>query len=1732
MKKVVTKGAQRITAAFMSAVLVFMLCIPTHVSADNSVNPSCGHHTQHDAACGYAEAQPCAHVCDANCYQTTESCAHVHTEECKSGENCSHVCSEKSGCITRILNCSHVHDEQCGYAEAKECGYVCEICSQGTTEENEEGNKNQGKDKESGSTDSSEENKAGSTDTSKEDNTGNTDASKEDTTGTDTSKENNVGSTDTSKEAEVVMQLYIDHVLTLENGHRYVDHPTEPIDLTAADFTNGVYNFRKHAYDHEALIPSPGKGWPNYGMWTISQKYGEKECFITIEYTLKEGWKAIEPEKASGTPVFRSIYEGNFNEVTFEPVGGITVTIRYEYSPTGGLADVRAHDPDVIKLRTDENGKADLTNWKVPHFIAADAGNPAQNEQLEGFRTVLDSAPLNALLISPPTGNESQEEIIAALRRGDYNLRDDVTNQELQSAWDNARTITVKDKKGNDACFTFTAPAENEGTDATTSTDPEKQHTLTALGLTADVDLTIYYRRDTSTYTVKHWLALKGVQSDPNVAEDWEQYIEDGVDGEIFSGRVGALTEANAKDIPEYQARAITQEPISADGSTVINVYYIPEYGNIRIVFNIDDCDNDSPSFPRQEKEPGEVVTMPDDIPKRNGYTFTGWKYVTENGSWKRIEDAGADVYHKTGSVETVTLTEGFLEEVSLQDSVETTGVRVIMLYPDWETDKTIVRVVFWTENLTGRDDVSFEQDGQVQGTVKTHRYKENAFYNNMGSLLIENVRTDSGLSVQNGTLYYTGVNENGSSTSKNMELKTELGKMDTMSLTGIPGFSENNSSKFYSYDNCAITRDSKASADGSTVVNVYFTRNVYELQFIYSRTDGSHTYIAEHTHGYANNGPDQHTGNANRFATVTADALANVPKDITIRAKYGADLKDVWPYETHVVQANFNQLSMNINGGNFTFISWTPTSGPYNTAFKTGISNEPTILGVYACMGAEIISNPDNPTAVNKMYAYWTYLTPSYYRYNHCYEIPGLTAADLADAETVSLANGSTSLQDTLYLVPDSEDNAAARQIKYYGFTDLMQVGYSPENGVIYPGKNGILQGSSEKYYLIRGYETGANDISYYALSRQVPVASTNNIIAQNPSSRLHLTRANGLADHSSMHEDGDGGYRNSYGGTEKDGEPIGSFNDPYDLYFYYNRDRYSIYYETDGSNILGSVELPYGALLSSALNVILHSTNTEDGEKTGSVNGEYANDDPYKGWQLPYVEGVKLGNLPVCPGRNPNGTMDWTFTGWYLDSNASTIMSWDDTIIDSNLRLYPGWAAPSYTVIFDLAGGSVPPDEEQYLTQEIAANQSILTGGTTIQPTRGGCYLEGWQITHYQTVSQVEGNQNKSPEEWEWTELDENSATPFLFTDYFWTNVKVKAVWDAHGARDIWYQVRYVTEHPLNGSRERLVDVAPPAVLNGTFVPGANVYARAIAPGSGSKYAAYKNYIPRTQNGSVVLKDINSKEEADQNTIYIYYDPPISYQYTVLYKLYENGAQNGKLILSANKTTTLAQLSVFPEEADVRKIQELGYYLVDENGNRAKNAGSLTQSLTMSGTRTVTFYVSLETYTITYTNLKEVIGNAAYAKLKLPKTYTTETGAGHLNVPKGKYNYKGTKRTFRGWKMVPNLTSQISGTDFRKGKKVSKNVNIDAGSRGNLYFEAVWTSDTHADKDKNTSPPQVGSGDGSGSIDRTGLPQTGLLWWPVLPLFASGLLLLWLAGLEQKKRRYLLIRSKGKES
>ncbi len=157
------KLKKRILSLLLCGAMLFSLCSQSVLAEENGqvggvtigTSGLCEHHPEHNADCGYTAGTagtPCVREHTADCYEEVTNCVHEHDEDCYPEESvsgneatpsgaqkrepteCTHACSEQSGCITKELNCQHEHDDECGYSPAAEgtpCGYVCELCGAG-----------------------------------------------------------------------------------------------------------------------------------------------------------------------------------------------------------------------------------------------------------------------------------------------------------------------------------------------------------------------------------------------------------------------------------------------------------------------------------------------------------------------------------------------------------------------------------------------------------------------------------------------------------------------------------------------------------------------------------------------------------------------------------------------------------------------------------------------------------------------------------------------------------------------------------------------------------------------------------------------------------------------------------------------------------------------------------------------------------------------------------------------------------------------------------------------------------------------------------------------------------------------------------------------------------------------------------------------------------------------------------------------------------------------------------------------------------------------------------------------------------------------------------------------------------------------------------------------------------------------------------------------------------------
>lgn len=127
---------RRILAAVLGIVAVFSMSGVTVLAHGQKESAQrCGHHTEHNEDCGYAEEiGSCSHTHDIECYRQVLRCSHIHTESCHGVDGglmaCVHVHEER--CYGQEMDCGHTHNEACAYvktAAQQPCGYICSVCS-------------------------------------------------------------------------------------------------------------------------------------------------------------------------------------------------------------------------------------------------------------------------------------------------------------------------------------------------------------------------------------------------------------------------------------------------------------------------------------------------------------------------------------------------------------------------------------------------------------------------------------------------------------------------------------------------------------------------------------------------------------------------------------------------------------------------------------------------------------------------------------------------------------------------------------------------------------------------------------------------------------------------------------------------------------------------------------------------------------------------------------------------------------------------------------------------------------------------------------------------------------------------------------------------------------------------------------------------------------------------------------------------------------------------------------------------------------------------------------------------------------------------------------------------------------------------------------------------------------------------------------------------------------------
>lgn len=149
----------------------------------------------------------------------------------------------------------------------------------------------------------------------------------------------------------------------------------------------------------------------------------------------------------------------------------------------------------------------------------------------------------------------------------------------------------------------------------TAKTDGEQVTADSKVSITAPQTLYAHWQEGAATYTVKHY------QQNTEDITDNNNYTE--FESETLSGITGQLTKAAAKTYTGFDAaKAFEQQPIKADSSTVISIYYD------RLTYTVTWMNGDT-KLKDETLRYGAMPNYSGDTPTKKDtghtYTFTGW---------------------------------------------------------------------------------------------------------------------------------------------------------------------------------------------------------------------------------------------------------------------------------------------------------------------------------------------------------------------------------------------------------------------------------------------------------------------------------------------------------------------------------------------------------------------------------------------------------------------------------------------------------------------------------------------------------------------------------------------------------------------------------------------------------------------------------------------------------------------------------------------------------------------------------------------------------------------------------------------------------------------------------------------------------------------------------------------------------------------------------------------------
>lgn len=484
-------------------------------------------------------------------------------------------------------------------------------------------------------------------------------------------------------------------------------------------------------------------------------------------------------------------------------------------------------------------------------------------------------------------------------------------------------------------------------------------------------------------------------------------------------------------------------------------------------------------------------------------------------------------------------------------------------------------------------------------------------------------------------------------------------------------------------------------AGDGSTVVNVYYSRNEYEIRYIYARENGDDIQIASLTRdGRLDNCQWENVDDGampevtdTRFTRKTEVIGGYTYYYLSIQAEYGANIEAIWP-----AAALGNTTQWQDHGWIKTFVwgSWAAEAG---TGYrKTYGDDHANIVGSYPVMSADMIKDPDDPVA-QRMIAWWgaSWENISEHRYHIYFEVlPGQTADKTYDDKSYVLV-------DTAVFTCAHNDNTRVDPFEYTGF-ECVNDTRDTNDDAQYKSKN-YAQGS--KYYQCPDNACAYCNVFYYKRNTY-----TLSFFNHNKESDAPLNQTLMFDQSFSTYNPGKPEY------------PVGLEKDAYEFVGWYTTPECYTGTEVNWNSTMPASNVTFYAKWQPVThNVYFYQTKGDVDSNEQLENGELSKNVPH---------GTVLTEGQV-PGHGTNGGL--TFIGWfYEDDGIEKAIDFESMPITQDLKVYGKWSSnilKAYTVYFKIKG------EDTEIADPITG--STLAGMTKTFDAKGGEELKPDYRTGY---------------------------------------------------------------------------------------------------------------------------------------------------------------------------------------------------------------------------------------------------------------------------------------------------------------------------------------------------------------------------------------------------------------